>query len=144
MGQEQRNEQVEAVGREPGAPEGGRSPTGGAPGCAVMNGASGPLEPGQRWTATRKREVVLRVMRGESVEALSRELGVESYRVQEWYERGMAALDAGLLERGGDPRDAQMKALYERVGELTMMNELLQERIQRSKCRPFDPKRLRK
>ncbi len=78
------------------------------------------------------------------MEALSRELGVESYRIQESSERGMAALDAALAERVGDPRDAQMKALYERVGELTMMNELLQERIRRSTCRPFDPRRVRK
>ena len=31
----------------------------------------------------RKREVVLRLLRGEPVDALSRELGVESYRVEE-------------------------------------------------------------
>lgn len=78
MGQEQRNEIGNGGGRKPDAPEGGHSPTGGALGCAVANGASGSLEPGQRWTATRKREVVLRVMRGESVDALSRGLGAES------------------------------------------------------------------
>ena len=40
----------------------------------------GPLGPGQRWSARRKRDVVLRLLRGESLEALSRELGVEIYR----------------------------------------------------------------
>ena len=35
---------------------------------------TGPLSEGQRWSAGRKREVVLRLLRGESVEALSREL----------------------------------------------------------------------
>lgn len=45
---------------------------------------------------------------------------MEGYRIQEWYERALAGLDAPLLERGGDLRDRQLKAPYERVGELTM------------------------
>ena len=36
----------------------------------------GPLAPGQRWSAGRKRGAVLRLMRGESAEPLSRELGL--------------------------------------------------------------------
>lgn len=35
---------------------------------------TGPLAEGQRWSAARKREVVLRLLRDESVDALSREL----------------------------------------------------------------------
>ena len=40
-------------------------------------GEAGPLAPGQRWSVGRKRDVVLRLLRGESLEALSREVGVE-------------------------------------------------------------------
>ena len=36
-------------------------------------GEAGPLAPGQRWSVGRKRDVVLRLLRGESLEALSRE-----------------------------------------------------------------------
>ena len=36
---------------------------------------AGPLGLGQRWTVTRKREVALRLLRGEPVELLSRQLG---------------------------------------------------------------------
>ncbi|HOH52446.1 MAG TPA: IS3 family transposase [Candidatus Hydrogenedentes bacterium] len=93
---------------------------------------------------TRKREVVLRVLRGESIEALSRELGIESYRIQEWFDRALASLDAGLRERGGDPLEDQLKRAHAVVGELTMMNELYQERLRRIEHRPFDPKRSRK
>ena len=32
---------------------------------------AGSLAPGQRWSASRKRDVVLRLLRGESLEALS-------------------------------------------------------------------------
>ena len=35
----------------------------------------GALGPGQRWSAGRKREVVLRLLRGESLDAVSREVG---------------------------------------------------------------------
>ena len=41
----------------------------------------GSLAPGQRWSVGRKWEVVLRLLRGESVELLSRELGVLIYKL---------------------------------------------------------------
>ena len=41
----------------------------------------GSLERGQRWTVRRKQEAVFRLLRGEPVELLSRELGVEVYRL---------------------------------------------------------------
>ena len=141
MGKNRGTERGEGLGNGSGVTEEGRSPTGVTPGGG---GISGPLESGQRWTVARKREVAIRVMRGESIEMLSRELGVESYRIQEWYERAMAGLDAGLRERGGDPLEDQLKRAHALVGELTMMNELYQERLRRIEHRPFDPKRSRK
>ena len=45
--------------------------------------ATAPLGPNQRWTVIRKREVALRLLRGEPMDALSRELGVEIYRLEE-------------------------------------------------------------
>ena len=58
--------------------EGARRATGvRADGAAA---GAGSLAPGQRWSASRKRDVVLRLLRGESLEALSREAGVEIYR----------------------------------------------------------------
>ena len=42
--------------------EGGRSPS------PLSTGRASPLAPGQRWSAARKREVVLRLMRGEAAE----------------------------------------------------------------------------
>ena len=44
----------------------------------------GSLERGQRWTVRRKQEAVFRLLRGEPVELLSRELGVEVYRLEAW------------------------------------------------------------
>jgi hypothetical protein len=42
----------------------------------------------------RKREVVLRLLRGESAENLSRELGVPSYRLERWRPFGVASVVA--------------------------------------------------
>jgi len=146
MGSTTRDERSEDRGNQPGATEGGRSPTGVAPGgAAATNGSVGPLQPGERWTATRKRDVVIRLLRGESIEALSRELSVEGYRLQEWYDLAMASLEVGLKARGGgDPVELQLKRAQAMVGELTMMNELYQERLRRVEHRPFDPKRSRR
>ena len=111
-----------------GGTEGGRRPTGVPPAGGV---ARGGLLPGQRWSVSRKREVVLRLLRGESAEALSRELGVEIYRLEKWREKGLLAIDAGLKEREGDPLQAELDAAMKRIGELTMENDLLWERVRK-------------
>jgi len=36
----------------------------------------------QRWSAARKREIVLRLLRGESLDMISREIGIEPYRLE--------------------------------------------------------------
>jgi hypothetical protein len=43
---------------------------------------AGGLVPGQRWSAARKREGVARLLRGEPIEALPRQLGIEIYRLE--------------------------------------------------------------
>ncbi len=56
--------------------EGARSATGSAT-SAPSAGAEV-----KRWGANRKKEVVLRLLRGEPIDALSRELGIETYRLE--------------------------------------------------------------
>jgi len=90
----------------------------------------GPLLPGQRWSLARKREVALRLLRGEPLDALSRELGVEIYRLEKWRDSALAGMDAGLKERDGDPVAGQLNAAMRRIGELSMENELLRARIE--------------
>src|SRR4051812_26552957 len=86
----------------------------------------------QRWSATRKREVVLRLLRGESLDVVSREIGVEPYRLERWRDKALAAMDAGLKERtDDDPLQAGLDAAHQRVGELSMEIELLRAKIGR-------------
>ena len=105
--------------------------------------AGGPLALGQRWTATRKREVVLRMFRGESLDRLSREFGVEIYRLEGWRDRALFGMDAGLKSRRDDPVQAELDAAMKRIGELAMENELLYERCRKGNV-PFPKGRSRR
>ena len=127
--------QRKAMDDGPVVGEGGRSPSTPSIGHAappVQSGAKlAPLAPGQRWSATRKREVVLRLLRGEAAELLSRELGLPISKLEQWRRKAEAALDGALKEREADPADGQLTAALQRIGELSMENELLRARIGR-------------
>lgn len=94
----------------------------------------GPLAAGQRWSPGRKRDIVLRLLRGESIDALSRELGIELYRLAKWKERALEAIEASLRERGTDPVQVELDDALKRIGELSMENELL-----RVRCKTASP-----
>ena len=121
--------------------EGGRSPSTLSTGQALPAPAAaptsvptskvGPLAPGQRWSVARKREVVLRLLRGESVELLSRELGVPIFKLEQWREKADAALDSALKEREADVASTELAAAMQRVGELSMEVELLRAKMER-------------
>ena len=114
--------------------EGARRATGvRADGAAA---GAGSLAPGQRWSARRKRDVVLRLLRGESLEALSREAGVEIYRLDAWRERAMAGLELGLKDRHGEPVAEVLDAAKRHIGELSMEIELLRERARAAGAAP--------
>ena len=117
--------------------EGARRASGvGADGAAV--GAEA-LAPGQRWSASRKRDVVLRLLRGESLEMVSREVGVELYRLEAWQARALAGIELGLKEQAGEPLAAELDSAKRHIGELSMEIELLRERAPRSGASPpFD------
>ena len=100
----------------------------------------------QRWSATRKREVVLRLLRGESLDLISRKIGIEVYRLEHWRNKALAAMDAGLKERADDdPVQAGLDAAHKRVGELSMEVELLRAKIGRLEAgTPFPRARSRR
>ena len=113
-----------------GALEGARSATGSAPSAAAEV---------KRWSSGRKKQVVLRLLRGESVDALSRELAVPIYRLEEWRDRALAGIDVGLKERENDPLKKQLDDANRRIGELVMEVEIL--RKERQAKRPLAGRR---
>jgi transposase len=111
-----------------GPAEGARRATGAGPEPPTV---AGPLEANQRWTVTRKREVVLRLLRGESIDAVGREVGVEIYRLEEWKDKALSGMDASLRERDGDPLEKELQSARSKIGELMMDIELLREKTRR-------------
>ena len=105
-------------GVAPGSPDGARSARGGEPGAAAEV---------KRWSTGRKKEVVLRLLRGEPVDAISREVSVPIYKLERWRDRALAGIDAGLKERENDPVEKQLDEANRRIGELVMEVEILQK-----------------
>ena len=94
------------------------------------NGGS-KKKPGRpkRWSAERKAEVVLRLLRGESLDAVSRETGLPAATLSEWRDAFIETGKAGLKTRTKDPvqqaaadRERQLLA---KIGELSMDVEIL-------------------
>jgi hypothetical protein len=109
-------------------------------------GGDGPTpEPRRRMSARRKQETVLRLLRGEDLELVSRELGVTAAELSGWREAFLAAGEAALKTRPADARDGEIGRLKEKVGDLTMANELLEAKIERLEtARPLAQRRSRR
>jgi hypothetical protein len=98
-----------------------------------------------RWSAKAKREAVLRLLCGEDLDALSRELKVTAAKLSEWREVFLAGGEAGLKAREPDVRDEEIARLKETLGEVTMRAELWRDAMRRLKAGlPLDPTRLPK
>jgi len=78
-------------------------------------------------------------LRGEPLDALSREVGVEIYRLEQWREKAVLGIDEALKDRTGDPLAAELDAAKRHIGELSMENELL--RRERDLRRPLPGRR---
>ena len=92
-----------------------------------------------RFSARRKTNAVLRLLRGEDLELVSRELGVTAATLSGWRDDFLAGGQAALKSRPTDDRDEKIARLRSKVGELTMDNELLLQRCRAD--RPFAPRR---
>ena len=118
----------------------------GPTGRARHAGGDGPTPgPRRRMSAGRKREAVLRLLRGEDLELVSRELGVTAAELSGWREAFLAAGEVSLESRPADAREAEIGRLKEKVGELTMANELLGAKVERLEAgRPLARRRSRR
>jgi hypothetical protein len=107
-------------------------------------GGSTP-EPRRRMSARRKQDAVLRLLQGEDLELLSRQLGVTAAELSGWREAFLAGGEASLKSRPADARDGEIGRLKEKVGDLTMANELLAAKIERLEtARPLASRRSRR
>ena len=80
-----------------------------------------------RWSSKRKTEVVLRLLRGEDLDTLSREVRVTAATLSGWRDEFLAAGQAGLKARPTTAADDEVLRLKAMLGEQMMRNELLRE-----------------
>ena len=85
----------------------------------------------RRMTAGRKREAVLRILRGEPLEIVARELSVTAADLSAWRDAFLEAGEASLKTRARDDRDERIERLQSKLGEVLMDNELLYTKVER-------------
>lgn len=120
--------------------------SGGVAGTKAADVAA-PGAPGRerRMTAQRKRDAALRVLRGEPLEVVARELRVTAADLSGWRDAFLEAGEARLKSRPRDDREARIAQLQAKLGAVTMDNELLCEKIARLEAgHPLAPRRSRR
>lgn len=80
----------------------------------------------ERWSAGRKAEIVLRLLRGEDLGVLSRETQQPAHILEEWRRAFIEGGNAKLRSRSGEDSDRDLVRARAKVGELTMKLELVE------------------
>ena len=91
-------------------------------------GAAGPGR-GGRMSRQRKRDAVLRLLRGEDLETVSRSLGVTAATLSAWRDAFLAAGEASLSSRPADGEELESERLKAKLGEMLLREELLAAKI---------------
>jgi Transposase len=112
---------------------------------ATGEGSKHGWQKSQRFSARQKTEVVLRLLRGEPLDLLSRELGIPAARLTTWREAFLAAGQDALKKPPLDKHDRELARVRQKLGEATMEIELLHEKIGRLETKhPLRPRRSRR
>ena len=80
-------------------------------------------------SAKRKGDAVLRILRSENLETVSRDVGVIAARLPRWRDALLAAGEAVLKHRPSDDRDEKITRLEGKLGQMLRTNELLRDKI---------------
>ena len=84
---------------------------------------------GGRMSRQRKTAAVLRLLRGEDLETVSRELGVTAATLTGWHDAFLAAGDAALMTRAATGEELESERLKARLGAALIERDLLNEKI---------------
>ena len=84
---------------------------------------------GGRMSRQRKRDTVLRMLRGEDLETLSRALGVTAATLTGWRDTFVAAGEASLATRPTDGEALETERLKAKLGEMLLERELLEAKV---------------
>ena len=107
----------------------------------------GEVGPGRggRISRQRKTAAVLRLLRGEDLETVSRALGVTAATLSGWRDAFLAAGEAALASRPGTGEELVAERLKAKLGEALIERDLSREKIVFLEAgRPLAPKRPRR
>ena len=88
------------------------------------------LELPERWSVQRKSELVLRLLRGEALDAVSRESQVPAHELESWKRLFLEQGTRGLKTRS-DPEERELTLARAKIGELMMRLELAEHLIEK-------------
>ena len=94
----------------------------------MISEAAGPGR-GVRISRPRKHDAVLRLLRGDDLETLSRALGVTAATLRGWRDTLLSAGDASLAIRHLDAGALESDQLIARLGEVLLERELLKAKV---------------
>jgi transposase len=87
-------------------------------------------EPPERWSAQRKAELVLRLLRGEALDAVSRASQVPAPELESWKRVFLEFGVRGLKSRA-EPEERELTLARAKIGELMMQLELAEHLIEK-------------
>ncbi len=93
-----------------------------------------------RWSAKKKAEVVLRLLRGEDIETVSREIKVPAFELTRWRDEFLEGGTEALRKKPRTETEKALRAAQAKVGELTMKVEILQELHRKRGLHPTPPR----
>ncbi len=94
-----------------------------------------------RWSARRKEEAVMRLLRGESLDLLARETGQPAARISRWREEFLAAGREGLKARPRPVEERELQEAQRKIGELSMDLDIAKALLEEVEHRPRRPRR---
>ena len=100
---------------------------------ATPPGPSSPpneIELPERWSVQRKAELVLRLLRGDALDAVSRESQVPAHELEGWKRLFLEQGTRGLKTRS-DPEERELTLARAKIGELMMRLELAENLIEK-------------
>ena len=111
------DDQASGVGARPGATE------------RPQGSGAAALGRGGRMSRQRKSAAVLRLLRGEDLETVSRSLGVTAATLSGWREAFLAAGEAALSTKPASGEELESERLKAKLGAALIERDLLHEKI---------------
>ena len=90
--------------------------------------AAGPGR-GGRMSRQRKRDAVLRLLKGEDLETVSRSLGITAATLSGWRDAFLSAGEASLTAKPTTDEEVEAERLKAKLGEMLLERELLEAKI---------------